>query len=292
MQIICNNCGNDLIFPNERYLVTCPHCLTHLQIEELENTISATIIENPDFTKLNLSLSNELSTIQSLAPLYNLLHLENKHSDNIEENFFRSILFGKRFRPVLVRAISRLIFSFMFFLMALSGGGLYDGHFGAILTTIYSLFLFRVGIIEGLRWWRLWRFERYFFDEQAKLMTEVEALDLSPKLAQLFANYQKNHRSHLQIRQDYFYYHFLKFKIYIGTSVLSQAFRLIPLGAFMAIILFNLFNSYIVVILCMLPLIVLFGIIISKSSDHNHLYTKILNDRKDIIQQLNNYLSR
>ncbi|MFK7947453.1 MAG: hypothetical protein AB8G11_07685 [Saprospiraceae bacterium] len=294
---MCNNCGNDLTFPNQQHLVTCPHCLTHLQIEELENTISATVVEDSDLKKINHLLSNEFLNIQSFAPLYNLLHLENEYSEILEENFFHSVLFGRQFRPILFRAISRMIFGVFFVLITLSEGGIYNGSFVAVLSILYSLFLFIVSIKEGIRWWRLRQFEKAYFQEQSTLITKTQALGLSSQLTRLFTDYQKNNDLHLETRHNYFYYHFLKFKIYIGTSVISQAFRLVPLGFIFIGVLFNLFQnyvllSYLVVILFLTFLVILFFINISKSSDYSHLYTNILKERKTIIEKLNNHLSR
>lgn len=286
MQIICNNCGNDLTFPNQQHLVTCPHCLTHLEIKELDNTISATIVENIDFDDTIFQQNHLLANAESFAPLYNLLHLENQYSESIEENSFRTITLGKRFRPVIFRAISRIIFGITALTLIIE-----IGFFGTspIFLLLYGLILILIGINEFIHWWNLRQFEKYYFQELSNLLSETKTLNLTPQLARLFTELQENQARYEGIRSEYFNIHyFFKIKIPIGTSVFSQSFRLIPLSIILLLTLLftNSTLIFILILLIVLAFFPLFFIILAKSSDYHDVYTDILKDRKAIVDKL------
>ena len=49
MYIICNNCGTTIDFPDYPHQVICSSCNTYLQVEEENDRIVATIIEESEF---------------------------------------------------------------------------------------------------------------------------------------------------------------------------------------------------------------------------------------------------
>lgn len=50
--ILCNNCGQQVVFRPLQEMATCSSCGTHLKLEETERTISAVVIEKKEFLKI------------------------------------------------------------------------------------------------------------------------------------------------------------------------------------------------------------------------------------------------
>lgn len=49
--ILCNNCGHQVVFRPFQEYATCAACGTHLKLEETERTIAAVIVEKQEFLK-------------------------------------------------------------------------------------------------------------------------------------------------------------------------------------------------------------------------------------------------
>lgn len=295
MQIICNNCSNELTFPNRQVLVTCPHCYTHLQIEETDNTISATVVENPDLNNSLFMSLNQLTTIQSFTPLYNLLHLELEYNDAIEENFFRSVLVGKQFRPIFTRGLFRILIGLFFIVFFITPNVF---NYFSIIFIAYSTFLVFVGIKEIIRFWRFRKFEKYYFEEQERLNEEVKNIDLSNDLKTWYFSYSKNFTKHLELREKYFYVNlFNRIKINIGTPTLSQGFRLLViiviLVSFMISVEELMFPIVTIIMIAVIVIIIiLFASIINKGNNHTSTYLTLLHHRKEIIEELKRHLQQ
>ncbi|MFK7946855.1 MAG: hypothetical protein AB8G11_04645 [Saprospiraceae bacterium] len=295
MQIICNNCGHELEFPNQQIYITCPHCYTNLQIEETDNTITATIVENPDLNNSLFMSLNQITTIQSFKPLYNLLHLELEYNEEMEENFFRSLLVGKQFRPVMSRGIYRFITGLLIIAIWLSPNVF---NWISVLIIVYGGFLVYVGIKEIIKSWRFRQFEKYYFKEQAILNKEVQDIELSNELNTWYFNYSKNVKKHLDIREKFFYINlFDKVKINILTPMLSQGVRLIviivTLVGFMVSYQELMVSSVTISIITIITIIIIqFASIINKSSNYTSKYLTLLNNRKEIIEELKEKLSQ
>ena len=180
MQIICNHCGNDLSFPNHQHLVTCSHCYTHLQVEEHDNRIFATIVED---NKLDDSIFESKNIIANSFPnaLYDLLHLEGEYEETLEDTAFYSLIQRAKKRPMRFRAFFRLLISasliVTFFIAIRDIINNPPNTISAIMTCITLIFYWftitKGGIQEFLKGRELRQFEKYYQKERVSLLTAL-----------------------------------------------------------------------------------------------------------------------
>lgn len=299
MQIFCNNCGNDLHFSDAQHLVTCPHCYTHLEIEEKGNIITATIVENPNFDNTIFQQSTNLSNIEYLAPLFNLLHLEGEYDEIIEDNFFYSVLGGKKNRPMLLRGLYRLGFTAISLLYALkifSDTLVFQIPWFAVLLGSYGIFLFQASIKELIRKKRLWEFEKRYFKEKEVFLEKLGWTNNSNLQKDINALHS-NHDDQKAIRKEFFNVKlFNKFSIPIGMPSVSKGLRFFAIAVpFGSIGLIYGFEGYSIAFLLTILAIVLvfFGFfILADVSEYNRVEGNYQQNRKTILKRLNKFASQ
>lgn len=290
MQIVCNNCGNPLHFPDNQSQVTCRNCHTHLKIEETESTITATIIEQLDDTIFQRT-ATEITVNQALSPLYHLLRLEMDYEETMNENFFWSVLGGKKVKPILFRAIFRVLFG-VWFLSDLFAG---KATTFSIFVILYCLFLIQAGIREFLRWRRLRAFEKYYLFEKRVLVTQINQLNLPFALKNWHKQLLSNHDVYLGIRNLYFEFKlFGLFKINIGSPSFSQALRMFFITFWMGVLTGVIFQRQGLFAIVILIITLAFGnatlFIFQNFSNFFTSHDEMLKSRKDIIDELKRYL--
>lgn len=237
MQIICNNCGHELEFPNRQVYVTCPHCYTHLQIEEHDNRIFATIIEAPDIDH-SIFQKQELSTINLPNAFYDLLHLEGEYDNILEETAFYSLSQRTKNRPSLFRAFFRFLLfglaSFWFLnglAFYLKNGGDYSNLFFGFLFLAYAIAILIIGIKEFRKGIELYRFEKFYTKEKQHLLTILEDENLPSSYRQNLNELATNYEQLQEIIQEFFYIKlFNQLNIKIGAPTISYSLRLFIIG--------------------------------------------------------------
>lgn len=286
MQIVCNNCGNPLHFPDNQPQVTCRNCHTHLKIEETESTITATIIEQLDDTIFQQTAA-EITVNQALSPLYHLLRLEMDYEEIMHENFFWSILGGERLRPILFRAVFRVLLGGWFL-----GLSILKPFY---IISFYCLFLIQAGIREFLRWRRLRAFEKYYLFEKRVLITEINQLNLPLALKSWHKRLLSNHDVYLGIRSLYFKFKlFGLLKINIGSPSFSQALRMSFITFWIGVLTVVTFQIQGLFGFIVLIIALAFGnAALFIFQNFNNFFTshdEMLKSRKDIIDELKRYL--
>lgn len=238
MQIICNHCGNDLSFPNHQHLVTCSHCYTHLQVEEHDNRIFATIVED---NKLDDSIFESKNIIANSFPnaLYDLLHLEGEYEETLEDTAFYSLTQRLKNRPSLFRAFFRLLISsILIVLFFIAIGDIINNPPNSItaIFTFIALLLYWFTITKGaikefLKGRELRQFEKYYLNERTNLLAILEQENLSNSIHQTINNLSDNYDEHLDIIDAFFYIElFSKFRIKVGAPSISKGLRIFGIG--------------------------------------------------------------
>lgn len=297
MQIFCNNCGNDLNFSDAQHLVTCPHCYTHLKIEEKGNFITATIVENPDFDNTFFQQSTNLSNIEYITPLFNLLHLEGEYDEMIEDNFFYSVLSGKKNRPMLLRGLYRLVIAL--YCLTIVSQLYFDLYYNSIWLLVfgfYGLFLLQASVKELIRKKRLWEFEKRYFKEKEVFLEKLGWTNNS-NLQKNINALHSNHDDQKAIRKEFFNVKlFNKFSIPIGMPSVSKGLRFFAIAVpFGSIGLIYGFEGYSIAFLLTILAIVLvfFGFfILADVSEYNRVEENYQQNRKTILKRLNKFASQ
>lgn len=299
MQIVCNNCGNSLSFPNYQYQVTCPTCYTHLQIEETENFITATIVENAKFDDAIFESSpvSNLSRSEFIAPLFTLLHLEGEYDEIIEENFFYSLSIRQKSRPMLLRGLYRLFFAIVFFWFAYATFNDSDiGILGLVPFGGYAVFLLQISIKELISKKRLWQFEKRYYKEKEMLLEDLMlANDISVK--QEIRSLNNNYKEEKAIEKEFCYIDlFDRMKIPVGVPSISKGLRLfaisVPIGLLGLIAGFDGYSiAFLVTILAVV--IVLFGFfLLADVSEYKRVKALNTENRKEILKTLSSFAKR
>ena len=237
MQIICNNCGNEIEFPNRQVYVTCPHCYTHLQIEEHDNRIFATIVEEKDIDN-SIFQNNRLINTDLPNALYDLLHLEGELKEIKEETAFYSLSQRKKNRPSRFRAIFRLILfvlSSYWFLNGLRYFLQYGGDnwelFLGFLFLAYAVFMLIIGIKEFRKAIELQRFEKFYYREREDLLTALSDENLPDSINNRLDELSKNYEEEQEIVKEFFYVElFNALRIKLGVPSISKGLRVFAIG--------------------------------------------------------------
>lgn len=233
MQIICNNCGNNLEFPNRQVYVTCPQCFTHLQIEESDHRIFATIVEEKDIDN-SIFQNNDLISTDFPNDLYDLLHLEGEYSEMLEDTAFYSLSQRGKKRPSRFRAIFRFLLFGLTIFWFLNGLAFYLRHggdswsllFGSFFLA-YAIFLLIISGKEFRRALALQRFEKYYLTERLQLLTALKAESLPNSIRQALNDLSDNYNEQAEIIEEFFYVQFLKIlHIKSGQPSISKALRI------------------------------------------------------------------
>lgn len=237
MQIICNNCGNELNFPNRQVYVTCPHCYTHLQIEENDNRIFATIVEEKDIDN-SIFQNNDLINTELPNALYDLLHLEGEYDETIEDTAFYSLSQRQKSRPMRFRAIFRLILFGLTSVWFYNGLDFYLENGGNNVSLLfgfgflaYAIFLLNISIKEFRKALELYRFEKYYFAERIELLNTLNQEDLPNSIHQAIQDLSDNYEEDLEIIQEFFYVElFRSLRIKLGVPSISKGLRIFAIG--------------------------------------------------------------
>lgn len=252
MQIICNHCGTRIDFSDYQYQVTCPSCYTHLQIEEEKDRIVATIIKERDFDDTIFQQKQLPADLQNFGDLFDLMRLEAEYDEVMQDNFAKSLTVGEKFRPMLLRGLYRASFGGILALSLLSNlsgdEDVWSRFFVSLLFILYGLFLFKIGVKETIKWFRLWRFEKEYMKDKAIIMERLHfsIRELPNVLKRNFADFEDNEKHSEAIKKEFFYIKiFNKLRIYVGAPSVSKALRmfaiLIPTGL---ISIFLIFESH------------------------------------------------
>ena len=108
MYIICNNCGTTIDFPDYPHQVICSSCNTYLQVEEENDRIVATIIEESEFDNSIFQQQNLPINFHYFGDLFSLMRLESEYDEEMEVNFAYAVIAGKKLRPMLLRGLYRI----------------------------------------------------------------------------------------------------------------------------------------------------------------------------------------
>ena len=297
MQIICNNCGNNLEFPNRQVYVTCPQCFTHLQIEESDHRIFATIIEEKDVDN-SIFQNNDLISTDFPNDLYDLLHLEGEYVEMLEDTAFYSLSQRGKKRPSSFRAIFRFLLFGLTILGFLNGLAFYLRHggdswsllFGSFFLA-YAIFLLIISGKEFRRALALQRFEKYYLAERLQLLTALKAESLPNSIRQALNDLSDNYNEQTEIIEEFFYVQFLKIlHIKSGQPSVSKALRifiLVILIGFIATV--NGFYGYLSVFLLVVFIIlsIFFGLTISGDTTEYQRVSKLnQTERQAILDKL------
>lgn len=297
MQIICNNCGNNLEFPNRQVYVTCPQCFTHLQIEESDHRIFATIVEEKDIDN-SIFQNNDLISTDFPNDLYDLLHLEGEYVEMLEDTAFYSLSQRGKKRPSRFRAIFRFLLFGLTILGFLNGLVFYLRHggdswsllFGSFFLA-YAIFLLIISGKEFRRALALQRFEKYYLAERLQLLTALKAENLPNFIRQALNDLSDNYNEQTEIIEEFFYVQFLKIlHIKSGQPSVSKALRifiLVILIGFIATV--NGFYGYLSVFLLVVFIIlsIFFGLTISGDTTEYQRVSKLnQTERQAILDKL------
>ena len=243
MYIICNNCGTTIDFPDYPHQVICSSCNTYLQVEEENDRIVATIIEESEFDNSIFQQQNLPINSHYFGDLFSLMRLESEYDEEMEVNFAYAIIAGKKLRPMLLRGLYRIFFGILFtvrivlVLLDVDDSLTFWSVTLPCLFLLYSLFLLRVGIRELIKWFRLWRFEREYVREKAVIMKNFHfsIRELSNDLKRNFADFEDNEEYGKALEKEFFYIELFKtLRVYIGSPSLSKSYRIfaifIPTG--------------------------------------------------------------
>ena len=297
MQIICNNCGNELEFPNRQVYVTCPQCFTHLQIEEGDRRIFATIVEEQDIDN-SIFQNNDLISTDFPNDLYDLLHLEGEYVEMLEDTAFYSLSQRGKKRPSRFRAIFRFLLFGLTILWFLNGLVFYLRHggdswsllFGSFFLA-YAIFLLIISGKEFRRALALQRFEKYYLAERTQLLTALKAESLPNSIRQALNDLSDNYNEQTEIIEEFFYVQFLKIlHIKSGQPSISKALRI-----FIVVILTGLiatvngFYGYLSVFLLVVFIIlsIFFGLtVLGDTSEYQRVSKLNQTERQAILDKL------